>query len=97
MSHGRPGGSIAVYGDTTLRKISEVFETDKLGRDSGGGGAQYQGRQNKKKGDGFAGILENERKKDEIPRDIAVKSTGYGANGMPNPIYIMMKDYTYQN
>ncbi len=66
-----------------------------MGRDSGGGGAAYQ-QNRKKKGDGFAGIFENERRKNEEPRDIAIKSTGYGANGMPQSIYIRMKDYTYQ-
>lgn len=66
-----------------------------MGRDSGGGGAAYQ-QNRKKKGDGFAGIFENERMKNEEPRDIAIKSTGYGANGMPQSIYIRMKDYTYQ-
>lgn len=66
-----------------------------MGRDSGGGGAAYQ-QNRKKKGDGFAGVFENERKKSEEPRDIAIKSTGYGANGLPQSIYIRMKDYTYQ-
>ena len=95
MSHGRPGGSIAVYGNDPLRKVIGVTETDKLGRDSGGAGAQYQQNRHRK-GDGFAGVLENERKKAGDARDISVKSTGYGANGMPTAIYIMMKDYTYQ-
>ena len=67
-----------------------------MGRDSGGGGAAYQ-QNRKKKGDGFAGVFENERRKNEEPRDIAIKSTGYGANGMPQSIYIRMKDYTYQS
>ena len=97
QSHGRPGGSIAVYGNDTLRKVTGVIETDRLGGDSGGGGAAYQQNRNKKKGDGFAGVFENERKKSEEPRDISVKSTGYGANGMPQTIYIRMKDYTYQS
>ncbi|MBQ9334862.1 MAG: hypothetical protein IJS12_11065 [Lachnospiraceae bacterium] len=67
-----------------------------MGRDSGGGGAAYQ-QNRKKKGDGFAGVFENERRKNEEPRDIAIKSTGYGANGMPQSICIRMKDYTYQS
>ncbi|MCR5595085.1 MAG: hypothetical protein K6G12_04510 [Lachnospiraceae bacterium] len=94
-SHGRRGGSIAVYGNDSLRKVIGVTETDRLGRDSGGSGPEYQ-HQNKQKGEGFAGILENERKKNEEPRDISVNSTGYGANGLPQTIYIRMKDYTYQ-
>ncbi len=96
MRHGRPGGSIAVYGNDPLRKITGVTEPDKLGRDSGGGGAQYQSNRHNRKGDGFAGVLDNERKKVGDTRDISVKSTGYGANGMPQAIYILMKDYTFQ-
>ena len=96
MSQGRPGGSIAVYGNDSLRKVTGVIETDRLGRDSGGGGAFYQQNRKEEKGDGFAGIFENERKKNEEPRDIAISSNGYGANGMPHAIYIRMKDYTYQ-
>ena len=95
-SHGWRGGSIAVYGNDSLRKVTEVLHTDRLGKDSGGGRPQYQQRQNKRKGEGFAGILEDERKKTGDLRDISVKSTGYGANGMPQAIYIMMKDYTFQ-
>lgn len=96
-SHGRRGGSIAVYGNETLRTIVAVTNISRLGRDAGGGSNNYYSQSEHKDSEsGFAGILASEQRKSENSQTITLKNNTYSNKGTATAFFVMMRDYTYQ-
>jgi hypothetical protein len=100
MSQGWQGGSIAVYGGTSLYKVEAVTPASLLKRtnEDGRQGGREQDRKDaeKKEKKDFAGFLEGEYGK-ERSKNIKVQTNGYTKLGVPTAVFIKMRDYTYQN
>ena len=100
MSQGWQGGSIAVYGETSLYKVEAVTPASFLKRtnEDGRQGSRdddRRGSEKKEKKD-FAGVLEGEYGREKA-KNIKVQTNGYTKLGVPTAVFINMRDYTYQN
>ncbi|MCR5590147.1 MAG: hypothetical protein K6F73_01310 [Lachnospiraceae bacterium] len=82
------------YSGEDFRKITGIGSIGRSGPDSGGSGGMYRDNR-RKKDNGFADILAEERHA-HPDGDISVRSTGYGPKGLPQTVLIKMKDYTFQ-
>lgn len=94
LSHGRRGGSIAVYSSELYRVIAvSDINSHNSGSDSSYSHNSYSRQPNKD--DAFTKIFDSELSKTKEPSNIQISTSGYTHFGMPKMMFINMRDYTY--